>query len=231
MGTAEFCRKLVRKKVLSQSDLERSSLDRCLSVLDLIFLGVGCTLGAGMYVVIGQVARDIAGPSVTISFLVAAITSAMAGLCYAEFASRIPRSGSAYVYSYVTVGELMAFIIGWNLILEYVIGTASVARAWSSYFDNMIGNHISSFFQNSMPIHVSWLSEYPDFLALFITLLLTVLLILGVKESARFNNIFTSINLLVIVYIMLCGLFKLEPQNWNLEQDEVKFWSLASVVA
>lgn len=221
VNLAEICQKLVRKKVFSPSDLERSNLDRCLSVVDLVFMGVGGTLGAGMYVVIGQVARDVAGPSVTISFLVAAIASAMAGLCYAEFASRLPRAGSAYVYSYVTVGELMAFVIGWNLILEYVIGTASMARAWSAYFDNMIGNHISKFFQSTMPIQISWLSKYPDFFALFITLLLTGVLVLGVKESARFNNIFTSVNMLVILYILLCGLFKLEIHNWSLTSDEV----------
>ncbi|KAK3743464.1 hypothetical protein RRG08_011308 [Elysia crispata] len=221
MGAADLFRKLVRKKVLLNSDLETSNLDRCLSVIDLIFLGVGCTLGAGLYVVIGQVARETAGPSVTISFLVAAIASAMAGLCYAEFAARLPRAGSAYVYSYVTVGELMAFVIGWNLILEYVIGTASMARAWSAYFDNMIGNHISNFFRDNMPIHVSWLSEYPDFFALAITLILTALLIVGVKESARFNNIFTGVNLLVVLYITLCGLFKVDTHNWNLSPDEV----------
>ncbi|GFN83388.1 cationic amino acid transporter 2-like [Plakobranchus ocellatus] len=221
MAAANFFRRLVRKKVLSNSDLETSSLNRCLSVVDLTFLGVGSTLGAGLYVVIGQVAKDTAGPSVVISFLVAAIASAMAGLCYAEFAARIPRAGSAYVYSYVTVGELMAFIIGWNLILEYVIGTASVARAWSSYFDSLIGDKISGFFREHMPIHVAQLSDYPDFFALGITLLLTVLLMVGVKESARFNNIFTGVNLLVVLYVTLCGLFKLKIHNWNLSEKEV----------
>ncbi|RUS75178.1 hypothetical protein EGW08_017059, partial [Elysia chlorotica] len=115
----------------------------------------------------------------------------------------------------------MAFVIGWNLILEYVIGTASMARAWSVYFDNMIGNHISGFFQQTMPIHVSWLSAYPDFFALGITLVLTALLIFGVKESAKFNNVFTGINLLVVLYIILCGLFKIDTHNWNLDPSEV----------
>ncbi|RUS85465.1 hypothetical protein EGW08_006798, partial [Elysia chlorotica] len=103
-----FLQRMVRRKVLTLEDKEATDLNRCLSVIDLIFLGIGSTMGAGLYVIIGEVGRDIAGPSVIVSFFVAAVTSAFAGLCYAEFAARIPRAGSAYVYSYVTVGELMA---------------------------------------------------------------------------------------------------------------------------
>ncbi|KAK3801594.1 hypothetical protein RRG08_013273 [Elysia crispata] len=216
-----FLQRLARRKVLSVEEKESTDLDRCLSVFDLVFLGIGSTMGAGLYVIIGEVSRDTAGPAVIISFLVAAITSAFAALCYAEFAARIPRAGSAYVYSYVTVGELMAFIIGWNLILEYVIGTASVARATSSYFDNLIGNQMSTFFKTHFPMDAAQLSEYPDFFALAITLVLTGLLIAGVKESARFNNFFTFVNLLVVIYVILCGLFKIDTHNWNLSQDEV----------
>ncbi|GFS18003.1 cationic amino acid transporter 2-like [Elysia marginata] len=216
-----FLQRLARRKVLTEEEKGATDLDRCLSLFDLILLGIGSTLGAGLYVVIGQVGKDVAGPAVTLSFFVAAITSAFAGLCYAEFAARIPRAGSAYVYSYVTVGELVAFIIGWNLILEYVIGTASVARAASSYFDNLIGNRMSDFFKSHMPMHVDQLSEYPDIFALAITLILTGLLIAGVKESARFNNFFTCVNLLVVLYVTICGLFKLNTHNWSLSQEEV----------
>ncbi|GFN91808.1 cationic amino acid transporter 2-like [Plakobranchus ocellatus] len=216
----EYLKRLVRKKVLSPQKQE-TNLSRCLTVYDLIFLGIGSTLGAGLYVVIGEVAKQMAGPAVIISFLVAAVASAFSGLCYAEFAARIPRAGSAYVYSYVTVGEFVAFIIGWNLILEYVIGTASVARAYSSYFDSLIGKKMSKFFHEMMPMHIPQLSEYPDFFALGITLLLTLLLILGVKESARFNNVFTCVNLLVVTYVTICGLFKIDFQNWNISADEV----------
>ncbi|BFZ23681.1 hypothetical protein BsWGS_26720 [Bradybaena similaris] len=218
MGLGFLWQRFVRKKILSDSDISDSNLDRCLTTIDLVGLGIGSTLGAGLYVVAGQVALKDAGPSVTISFLVAAVASALAGICYAEFAARIPRAGSAYVYSYVTVGELMAFVIGWNLILEYVIGTASVARGFSAYFDSLIDKRISKFFNETMPIHVNELSAYPDFFAFGITLVLTVLLAAGVKESTRFNNVFTCINLLVVLYVTICGLFRIDFDNWNLQK-------------
>ncbi|XP_048250128.1 cationic amino acid transporter 3-like isoform X1 [Haliotis rufescens] len=214
-----FFNKLARKKHINPS--EETSLARVLTTCDLIGLGIGSTLGAGIYVVAGQVARQTAGPSVVLSFLIAAVASVFAGICYAEFAARVPKAGSAYVYSYVTVGELIAFVIGWNLILEYVIGTASVARAWSSYFDSLVDNKIQDFFKENMPMHVSGLSEYPDFFAFSITLVLTVLLAVGVKESTMFNNIFTVVNLLVVTYVVVCGLFKVDGDNWSKSESEV----------
>ncbi len=165
--------------------------------------------------------KNVAGPSIILSFVVAAAASILAGLCYAEFGARVPKTGSAYVYTYVTIGEFMAFIIGWNLILEYVIGTSSVARAFSSYFDSLIDNKIQNFFLEHMPMHVPGLSKYPDFFAFAITLLITAVLAIGVKESSRMNNLFTGVNLFVVSFIIVAGFIKADLKNWELKPSDL----------
>ncbi|XP_049872987.1 cationic amino acid transporter 2 isoform X2 [Pectinophora gossypiella] len=196
-------------------------LARVLSALDLTALGVGSTLGVGVYVLAGDVAKNYAGPAVILSFLLAAVASVFAGLCYAEFGARVPKAGSAYVYSYVCVGEFIAFIIGWNLILEYIIGAASVVKALSEYLDSLFSGAISHQLQAWLPMESPHLATYPDLFAFTVIMLFSVALAFGVKESTKFNNFCTGVNLCVVAFVIISGSFKADTKNWRIPAEAV----------
>ena len=202
---------------------EEHGLKRTLTRLNLITLGIGAIIGAGIFVLTGQAAAAYAGPAVVLSFVVAGIACAFAGSCYAEFASLIPIAGSAYTYAYATLGEFIAWIIGWDLILEYLFGAATVAVGWSGY--------IVSFFKDigivipasmaSAPLAFdaatgSWTTTGAiiNFPAIFIIAVLTTLLVIGIKESANFNNIIVIIKVTVILLFIGFGLFYVSTANW-----------------
>ncbi|XP_073951938.1 solute carrier family 7 member 14 isoform X2 [Choristoneura fumiferana] len=191
----------------------KQRLSRCLTTMDLTSLGVGSCVGTGMYLVCGMVSRKFAGPGVVISFIIAALASIFSGACYAEFGVRVPNTtGSAYTYSYVTVGEFIAFVIGWNMVLEYLIGTSACARALSACFDSLCDGAISRHLAEKIG---TVFGKPPDFIAFGISLLMTLVLVAGVKKSLFFNNLLNAINLSVWVFIMAAGLFYVDTSNWT----------------
>lgn len=217
MAKKIFATKNLTTMLAETADSEHG-LKRTLSAGNLIALGIGGIIGAGLFVRTAAAAGQAAGPAVTISFIIAAIGCAFAGLCYAEFAAMIPISGSAYAYSYVTMGELVAWIIGWALIMEYALGAATVAIAWSEYLNKLLGGAIpyewchSPFesFTDSAGILHSGMINAP---ALIILLLLTMLLIKGTQESAFVNMIIVFIKVSIVLLFIGIGWQFIMPAN------------------
>ena len=194
-------------------------LKRTLGASNLMALGIGAIIGAGLFVRTAAAAGQAAGPAVTISFIVAAVGCAFAGLCYAEFAAMIPIAGSAYAYSYVTMGELVAWIIGWALIMEYALGAATVSIAWSEYLNKLLGGAIpyewchSPFesFTDSAGVFHQGMMNAP---ALVILLLLTLLLIKGTQESAFVNSIIVFVKVAIVLLFIIIGWQFIKPENY-----------------
>ncbi|XP_035697690.1 cationic amino acid transporter 4-like [Branchiostoma floridae] len=210
-----LCTKLIRTKSLGLDALS-TPLKRCLSTLELTLLSIGAMIGAGLYVLTGTVAHEMCGPAVTVSFLIAGLASLLSALSYAEFGARIPRAGSAYVYTYVTVGELFAFVVGWDLVLEYMIGAASVARAWSGYIDYLAENRISNWTDQHLLItDLRPFADKPDLIAFGVVLVVMLLVILGAKESSTMTSVLTVVNLMVVVFIIVSGLMMADLHNWT----------------
>jgi basic amino acid/polyamine antiporter, APA family len=202
---------------------ETRPLKRTLSALNLVALGIGGVIGAGIFVLTGHAAAANAGPAVTLSFLLGAIACAFAGLCYAEMSSTVPISGSAYTYAYATMGELVAWIIGWDLILEYAVGAVTVAIGWSAYavsFAKDFGLNFPAQFA-SAPLdydasrHV-WTATGAvlNMPAAAITLAITWLLVTGIRESARVNNVIVAVKLIVIVLFIVLAAPAFSTANW-----------------
>ncbi|XP_029658734.1 cationic amino acid transporter 4 isoform X1 [Formica exsecta] len=224
--------KMNRRKKL-EGDMLETPMKRCLSTFDITLLGVGHMVGAGIYVLTGTVARDTAGPGVIFSFLVAGLASVLAALCYAELAARVPKAGSAYVYTYISVGEFWAFIVGWNLILEHMIGAASVARAWSGYVDSLIGGVIGNYTRDVVMGGYSMgepLGTVPDFLASGLCLVYAMLLGLGVKFSTTVNSFLTIINLMVMGLVVVLGIYYADITNWSSQNGGLLPYGFGGVI-
>src|SRR5450756_2622297 len=205
-------------------DGEVRALKRTLSALNLMALGVGGIIGAGIFVLTGHAAAANAGPAVALSFLLGAVACAFAGLCYAEMSSAVPISGSAYTYAYATLGELAAWIIGWDLILEYAVGSATVAHGWSHYFQDFIGilgfkiPHVLStapFDYDPKLGHFVSTGTVLDLPAIIITIIVTVILVKGIRESASFNATMVIVKLIIVFFVIIVGAFYVNPANWK----------------
>lgn len=205
-----------------QADNKHNGLKRHLSALNLTLLGVGCVIGAGIFVLTGSAAALYAGPAVSVSFVISAFGCLLAGLCYAEFASMIPVSGSAYTYGYATMGEFIAWIIGWDLILEYLFGAATVAVGWSGYVTSLLSdfgiNLPDSMRQSPLIYGVDGWSlsgSVINFPAIFIVAIMSTLLVIGIKESAKFNNIIVLVKVVVILLFIGFGISHIDVANWT----------------
>ena len=219
-------RLLIRKSVEQiQYESGHQNLKRTLGPVNLVFLGIGCIIGAGIYVMTGNAAADYAGPAVMLSFVVAGLACAFSGLCYAELASSMPVAGSAYTYSYATLGEVFAWVMGWLLVLEYGVAAATVAAGWSGTVTSLLGN-----FHLSIPsvLTTSYIQAVSGTGATVFTgghglnllgaggiIAITALLVVGISESASVNNVIVIIKVGVLIAFIAMGIAFVHPANWH----------------
>ena len=209
--------------ILRESDEgDNGGLKRNLSVFNLVTLGIGAIVGTGIFVITGQAAAMYAGPSLTISFMISALGCVMAGLCYAEFSSMVPVAGSVYSYSYSTVGEFLAWLIGWTLILEYLFACSSVAVGWSGYMMSILNEwevYIPQYLSDATFDHVGgewiWTGNILNFPAVFIVAIVSSFLIGGIKQSAFINNLIVVIKVSVILLFIFFGISYIDFGNWQ----------------
>src|SRR5262245_15742120 len=214
MPPSYFLRKPLAQ-LMAEAEGGESALKRVLGPLDLVMLGIGAIIGTGIFVLTGVAAVDHAGPAVVLSFAVAGVASALAALCYAEFATTVPIAGSAYSYSYASLGEIVAWIIGWDLILEYGVASAAVASGWSGYFRVMaegLGFPIPAVISHAPGVADGAVMNLP---ALGILVMVTIVLVIGIRESATTNSLIVALKLCVIVFVIAAGVGYVQPANWH----------------
>jgi APA family basic amino acid/polyamine antiporter len=209
-------------QILNDADSSEKGLKKTLTATSLVALGVGAIIGAGLFSLTGIAAATNAGPAVTISFIIAAVGCAFAGLCYAEFASMLPVAGSAYTYSYATMGEFVAWIIGWDLVLEYAVGAATVAISWSRYLIKLLEKfHVANIpYQwmmspfETIVVNGESITGILNLPAVFITVLMSLLLIRGTQESAKFNGFVVVLKITVVIAFIVLGWSYINPANY-----------------
>src|SRR5436190_5447320 len=205
---------LLRTKPIDQSieDTrdEHNGLRRALGPLDLVVFGVGVIIGTGIFVLPGEAAGTLAGPAIALSFVAAGIACGLAALCYAEFASTVPVAGSAYTFSYATLGELVAWIIGWDLVLELALGAATVSVGWSGYLNQLLGD-----LGIPLPTSIAGETATVNIPAIFIALLMTGVLMLGIKLSSRVTSVIVAIKVAIVLMVIVVGVFYIKAANYT----------------
>ncbi|GAA5099063.1 amino acid permease [Microbacterium yannicii] len=197
------------ERSIADTDEPEFRLKKSLTALDLTVFGIGVVIGAGIFTLTGRAAHEVAGPAIVISFAVAAIACTLAALCYAEFASTVPVSGSAYTFSYSSLGELFAWIIGWDLILEMFLGASVVAQGWSAYLGTLLE-------QLGVPIPAEiGYGGTVDLMAILLVLVLGGLMTFGIKESLRVNMVLVAVKLFIVLFVIVAGLLFINPANWS----------------